>query len=192
MSLDPTLWRRIAQDDREAYEIMYRYYFARFYNYGKKFVADSALIEDATQEALLIIWEKRASIQELRFANTYFYTTFRNILLTKIKQKRPDLLPLDPLEEPGFNAEQLLLQKEADEQVKGKLDKAIQGLTPRQREAIFLRFYEELSYEEVALVLNITTKATYKVVARALSSLKEILVYPSLVILSFLILIMDL
>ena len=187
MPIDPNIWKLIAQDDREAYAIMYKYYFSRFYNYGKKFVLDTILIEDAAQEALLIIWEKRASIPELKFAVTYFYTTFRNILITKIKQKSLNQLPIDSFEEPGLNAEQLILQKEAGEQIKLKLELAIKDLTPRQREAIFLRFYEGLTFEEVASVLNITTKATYKIVYRALSNLKEILIYPSLVLLALLV-----
>lgn len=187
MPIDPNIWNLIAQDDREAYAIVYRYYFSRFYNYGKKFVSDNILIEDAAQEALLIIWEKRASIPKLKFAVNYFYTTFRNILITKIKLQGPNQLSIDSFEEPGLNAEQLILQKETGEQIKLKLEHAIHNLTPRQREAIFLRFYEGLTFEEVASVLNITTKATYKIIYRALSNLKEILVYPSLVFLTFLI-----
>jgi RNA polymerase sigma factor (sigma-70 family) len=58
------------------------------------------------------------------------------------------------------------------------LQQALNTLTPRQREAIFLRFYEELSYEEIAGVLDISTKATYKIVARALLQLKRSLSIP--------------
>ncbi|MEJ7830747.1 MAG: sigma factor-like helix-turn-helix DNA-binding protein, partial [Segetibacter sp.] len=50
---------------------------------------------------------------------------------------------------------------------------ALKALTPHQREAIFLRFYQTLSYEEVAETLNISVKATYKIIARSLSALKE-------------------
>jgi RNA polymerase sigma factor (sigma-70 family) len=54
-----------------------------------------------------------------------------------------------------------------------KLKIAFEALTAHQREAIFLRFYQNLSYEEVAEVLNISIKATYKIMARSLSALKE-------------------
>ena len=52
------------------------------------------------------------------------------------------------------------------------LNKALENLTQRQKEAIFLKFYESMSYEEIAGVLNISTKATYKLVARAISELR--------------------
>ena len=54
-----------------------------------------------------------------------------------------------------------------------ELEAALKLLTSRQLEAIFLRFYEGFTYEEVAEMLDITVKATYKIVARALAQLKE-------------------
>jgi RNA polymerase sigma factor (sigma-70 family) len=54
-----------------------------------------------------------------------------------------------------------------------RLELALRGLTGRQREAIYLRFYEGLSYQEVADLLGISVKATYKMMARALLHLKE-------------------
>jgi RNA polymerase sigma factor (sigma-70 family) len=48
-------------------------------------------------------------------------------------------------------------------------------LTPRQREVIYLRFFEELSYEEIAGMLDISVKGAYKLSYRALDALKELL-----------------
>ena len=164
---------------------MYRYYYARFYNYGKKFIADELLIEDAAYETLLLVWEKRASIPDLKFPDTYFYTTFRNKLITLIRQQKISTIPKASLEEPGFNAEQMIIEKEWSSNMKAQMQEAIKQLTSRQREVIFLRYFEGLSYEEVASVINITTKATYKIVARALAALKEIVTYPTLMYLVY-------
>lgn len=54
-----------------------------------------------------------------------------------------------------------------------KLSKAFSELTPRQFEAIFLRFYMNQSYEQVAESMGITVKATYKLMARSLTELKN-------------------
>lgn len=163
----------------DAYAIMYREYFRRFFNYGKKFIEDEILIEDAAQEALLMIWEKRSLLSEIKFPGTYFYSAFRNILFTKMRKSSPVELPGDTLAEPGFNAEQIIFEKETNEELKQKLGLAIQQLTARQREAIFLKFYEGFSYEEVASILDITVKSTYKIMARAIATLKENIVFAS-------------
>ncbi len=69
----------------------------------------------------------------------------------------------------------MTLASDIDTDVQQRLQAALDKLTARQREAIFLRFYEGLSYEEVAAVLKITVKATYKIMARSLTALKETL-----------------
>ncbi|MNE93296.1 RNA polymerase sigma factor [compost metagenome] len=47
------------------------------------------------------------------------------------------------------------------------------SLTNRQREAIFLRFYEDLSYEEIAELLEMNLGGTYKLIYRALDRLRD-------------------
>ena len=75
--------------------------------------------------------------------------------------------------EPEFSIDHFIMARETGQEMKEKLERSLANLTARQREAIFLRFYEGLSYEEVASVLQITTKATYKIMARALAELRE-------------------
>jgi RNA polymerase sigma factor (sigma-70 family) len=87
-------------------------------------------------------------------------------------------------DDPEFSVESMMIEREMDQQLKIRIIQAIENLTPRQREVIFLRFYEGMSYENVATVLDITTKATYKIVARALVHLKELLVRCPLIFLS--------
>ena len=53
-----------------------------------------------------------------------------------------------------------------------KLGDALNSLTPRQREAVFLKFDEGFSYPALAEMLGLTQKAAYKLVARAIQSLR--------------------
>ena len=144
----------------------------------RKFTNDEALIEDVVQETLLIIWDKRHTLSSIDYAGTYFYTAFRYTLLGKLKQQQR--FAGEPAgDEPEFAADDIMIANETEAGLKEQLQKALATLTARQREAIFLRFYEGLSYEEVASILNITTKATYKIMARALQQLKENLILSS-------------
>lgn len=179
MLIEKQHWCRIAQGDQEAYAAVYRFYYRRFYNYGRKFTDDETLVEDAVQETLLTIWDKRHKLSSIDYAGTYFYTSFRYTLFGKLKQKRRIVDHTIAGEEPEFSADQIIIAKETEAGLKEQLQKALTTLTARQREAVFLRFYEGLPYEEVASVLNITTKATYKIMARALAQLKENLVLSS-------------
>ncbi|QNA45978.1 RNA polymerase sigma factor [Lacibacter sediminis] len=173
------LWGKIAAGDKEAYADLFRDFYRRLYNYGKKFTTDESLIEDAAQETLLIIWQKRESIPVITYPETYSYSIFRNTLFTRLKTQQRYGAENTVAEEPEFGIDHIIISRETDTLTTQKIQKALAALTSRQREAIFLRFYEGLPYEEVASTLGITTKATYKIVARALDELRQQLNMPN-------------
>lgn len=173
MAPSRNLWISISHSDRLAYEEIFIYYFNRYCNYGKKFTDDSTLIEDAAQETMLAIWNKRDTIPTIDQVAAYFYTSFRYILFNKLKQHKKTVGEEHFTEEPEFSIDHFMIKKELDNELRIRLKTALASLTDRQREAIFLKFYEGLSYEEVSAIMNISTKATYKIMARALGMLKE-------------------
>lgn len=176
--MDKQTWRNIAEGDKEAYSGLYILYFKKFYNYGRKFTSDVLLIEDCIQELFLDVWRKKESMLEVEVPNSYLFSSFRYTLFNKIKQSQKIVQSNEFAEEPEFSIDFAIINREVDAALQASLQSALDALTPRQREAIFLRFYEGLSYEEIAAILNITVKATYKIMARSLSSLKDKLYLP--------------
>ena len=103
----------------------------------------------------------------------------RNVLFRKIKtQSRFFNLPEDDESVPfeiSFDS-QLILNEE--EQQRQKIIKDVLNKLPaRQQEIIFLRFYDGLSYEEIADIMGINVNSTYKLLYKALESLKNSLAY---------------
>ena len=172
--MDKQIWNDIARGDMQAYETLYVSYFKKLYTYGRKFTPDTATIEDSIQEVFLDVWKKRETAAGRELPGSYFFASFRYILLKKIKQ-RARFHYTDHLADIPFAPEHFTLSAETGNALQQKLQEALRTLTPRQREAIFLRFYAGLSYEEVAAVLRITVKATYKIMARSLAALKDTL-----------------
>jgi RNA polymerase sigma factor (sigma-70 family) len=182
--LEKEVWTQIGDGDEVAYAQLYVFYYKKLYNYGKKFTTDIALLEDALQEALIAVWTTRDRLENIRTPHTYLFNSFRYILFRKIRQGKKfwQYTELN-VGEPEFGIEQIIIRQDMETAVKERLTQAIRGLTSRQREAVFLRFYEGLSYDEVAEVLGISVKATYKIMSRALLQLKEILSLPLLTLL---------
>lgn len=164
-------WMNIAEGDKETFSELYVLYYKKFFNYGKKFTDDVPLLEDVIQELLINLWTRRVELKKISNPHNYFFTAFRHSLFKKLKESNS--LPIENGHlEPEFSVDAIIIQHENDLEREAKLKEALRALTSRQREAIYLRFYEGLSYEEVAATLNITVKATYKIMARALSELK--------------------
>ena len=168
------LWSNISKSDKDAYSQLYLMFYKKLFNYGRKFTDDIPLLEDVIQELLMQVWSQRDRLPGIGNPNAYYFASFRHALFRKMNEAKPDLQP----EEYDFSIDAILIKQETDNELREKLRNAIQGLTPRQAEAVYLRFYEGLSYEEVAGTLNISVKAAYKIMARALLQLKNTLHLP--------------
>ncbi|WP_343690908.1 sigma-70 family RNA polymerase sigma factor [Chitinophaga sp.] len=171
--MDNPDFKQLMNGDIDAYSGLYKEYYKRFYNYGRKFTTNIHLIEDSIQEVFLDLWKRRDKLSHVDAPNYYLYSSFRYVLIKKIRQHDKIVFNQSAEEAYEFSSEHVIVSNELNEELQNKLQKAIKTLTGRQLEAIFLMYYEGLSYKEVAAILNISVKATYKIMARSLSALKE-------------------
>lgn len=173
------LWQNISDGNQDAYREAYLYYYKRLYNYGRKFTENEQLIEDAIQEVFLHLWQKRDKIPSINNPQSYFFYAFRNTLFQKAKQeKRKEDTASAQQPEPEFNIENILISHELEGEKRKALEEALSALPARQREIIFLRFYEGLSYDQIAEVMHITVNSTYKMVSKALTHLRQAVQLP--------------
>ncbi|MEO6705974.1 MAG: sigma-70 family RNA polymerase sigma factor [Ginsengibacter sp.] len=177
----------IRNGNKKDYSEAYVFYYKKLFNYGKKFTEEITMIEDSINEVFIMIWDSRQNLHTINSPQSYIFSSFRNSIFQKIKKtKLLEFREVEQETEVQFSIDTIIIKNETDAALKRQLEKALQQLTSRQREAIFLRFYEGLSYIEVAGVMNISVKATYKIMSRALSELKDILSVPMLLLLAML------
>jgi RNA polymerase sigma factor (sigma-70 family) len=72
-----------------------------------------------------------------------------------------------------WSVEQEIILREISEQKSKILLLALNELTPRQKEAIYLRFTRELDYKEVAGLMDISVEACRNLISRAISILRQ-------------------
>lgn len=172
--IDHGCWEQFTAGDKSAYTVLYRFYYPRLYNYGIRLCQDAAWTEDCIQELMTQIWFKRGMLGRVERPTSYLFVAFRHRIL-KTHATLPLLTGLAggdqsfPLE---LAPDELLMDQEQETGRHVYLQKALDTLTPRQREAVFLKFYEEMSYEEISSMLDISTKAAYKLIARAIGELR--------------------
>jgi len=172
-----TIWQSFKQGDWEAYTRLYHDYYSLLNNYGYKFTRSSNLIEDAIHDLFVRLWSTRSNLGNPVSIKNYLYKSLRNTLLRKIKTEEK-YTGIDSAEYPsGFEvsytnqAGLAIEEKEFREKVKT----IINALPPRQKEIIYLRFYEGLSYEEIADIMSISINSTYKLLYKALENLQQTL-----------------
>lgn len=170
-------WIAFQFGSRESFAWLYETFTESLYNYGFKFVANAEFIEDTIQDVFIRIWHNKERLKVPPSVKNYLMTAFRNLLFRKLSQLKK--VSTNEIAEDKYSFswelpfESLYVERESSGIYQKKLRQAIKKLTPRQKEALFLRFYENASYEEIAQTMKISVKAAYKVMARSVQSLKN-------------------
>jgi RNA polymerase sigma factor (sigma-70 family) len=174
---DSLLWKAFRGGDEKALMIIFDRFVQPMYNYGYKIVGESELVKDSVQELLIEIWQNRARLGETDSIKFYLFKSLRRKLI-RIKAKSGNRLlkslsfdysnEVVPSHEFVLVAEQLSLERKA--QVMSMLDK----LTKREREAIFLRYFEELTCDQIGQVMELNKQTVYNLLHHALEHLKKI------------------
>jgi len=171
------LWNSFKQGNWNAYTSLYNDYYNLLNNYGYKFTRNGNLIEDAIHDLFVRLWTTRSNLGSPDSIKNYLYKSLRNTLLRKIKAEEK-YTGIDTEEYPfGFEvtynnqAGLAIEEKEFREKVKA----VINTLPPRQKEIIYLRFYEGLSYDEIADIMSISINSAYKLLYKALENLQQTL-----------------
>ena len=187
------LWNAFKRGDWEAYTSLYHAYYRLLNNYGYKFTKDVNLIEDAIHDLFVTLWANRDNLGNPLSVKNYLYKSIRNILFRKIKTESRFFDLQEDSESIPFEVSydhQLILneeEKSLQQTIKGVLHK----LPARQQEIIYLRFYDGLSYEEIADIMCINVSSTYKLLYKALENLQQSLTCASIGVLEILFRIMN-
>lgn len=169
-------WQNIRNGDPDAMKILYQDCYQELYAFGFRMLADKDKVKDCLHEIFCEIWQKRANISEVNHVKAYLKACVRHKLLKEIKQdQKTDRFDadFDHLSESSY--EQLIIAAENDVNSKVKLWKALDLLTLAQREVINLKFFEELSYEAIAILLKLKPRTVYNHIYTAMGILRKAL-----------------
>lgn len=166
--------RFIAGDD-DAYSVMYHTYAKELYSYGKGLGFNPDVVKDAIQDLFFKILCKRKLLSEVINIKYYLFRALKNKLLNL--ERSSEFNHEDLKNETGFPICVTALDKLIDDEERASLEKRIQDLlnclTSRQREAVYLRFINEMSYEEIADLLNMTPPSVRNLISRAIERMRK-------------------
>jgi RNA polymerase sigma-70 factor (ECF subfamily) len=144
-----------------------------------KMLGNANEAEDIAQQVFLRLWKSRARYQPSAKFTTFLYTITRNLVFNESRRRsRHKESSLDQhkddyeLELPG-NPNQQPDREHLNAELRGAIDEAIAALPEKQRLAIVLRRYQNLPYEEIATVLDLTIPAVKSTLFRARATLRD-------------------
>ena len=173
---DLILWNQFKNGDEEAFAALFRTYYSGLFNYGCKIAADTELVEDCIQELFLDVWRSSGKT-EIVSLKAYIFKAFK-FKLIRLINKNNKVQPLTTTAaENGFELshDNFIIDKELSANKKEKILRALQELSPRQKEIIYLKFYQDLSYEEVSEIMQINYQAARNLIYQSIKAMKKII-----------------
>lgn len=174
---DATHWEAVKGGSTDAFETIFRTYYEFLFNYGLRFQADEDEVKDCIQVLFLTIWERRQHLGTTTSVRNYLLASLRRLILKRIKLQPTRV----EIQEDRFDfqvelpLETALILDETTTENLALLHHSLENLPERQKEAVYLKYYGDQSFAEIAAIMDITTRAVYKLIYKALDSLNATL-----------------
>ena len=169
------LWSRVQSGDMDALSVVYKKYYSDLYFYGLKCSGNKPLVEDSIQDLYIKLWNGRKNIS-VKSIKPYLLTSLRRTLLDKLASRSEQMKPEDNIPEnfaPELSVEDVTIKIELDQEKLDNLERGLKLLTSRQKEIIYLRFYQELSYDEIADMMDIKYQSVRNSVYESIKLIKN-------------------
>ena len=176
---DVRLMRLSAQGDMAAFEQLVERHQTLVAGTVGRMLGDNSDVEDLAQQVFVRVWKSAGRYEPRAKFTTWLLKITRNLVFNELRRrKRHATTPLQT--EPDGEEMQLKDEHAAapdasylEAELQGAVENAIGELPESQRMAVVLRRYEELSYEEIADVLDQSVPAVKSLLFRARTQLRE-------------------
>jgi RNA polymerase sigma factor (sigma-70 family) len=172
-----SLFTKFKERDDHAFSFFYQLYINDLYAYGISLGAEKEVVKDAVQDIFIkIYFDKKdfASIDHLKY---FLLKSLKNRLYNIYKSKAVSTATDISDDVLGFSITTTVLDRIIEEEdrtiIKQQIDDLLSKLTARQKEAIYLRFMQEMEYEEIAEIMEMTPHAARKLISRSLKRLRD-------------------
>lgn len=145
---DAELVRRVADRDRQAFEVLYRRYYRRLFGFLARWLDRPEVLEEVVDDVMFIVWTDAAKFEGRSRVSTWIFGIAHHQAHARLRRRR-DETSLDEAPEPCAD--------DADRErweLRTSLAEALNTLSSDQRAVLELTYYEGLSYREISEVLG--------------------------------------
>ncbi len=169
------LWKRMKAGDQGSFSIIFKVYYPKLFAYGIKLIPFPDLVRDLIQDLFIHIWQNRDGLGDVFNLKAYLFVSLRRKIFAS-KKSEPPTKKIDDFSEEDyqtlvFKPTEFIDKEYISANVKEQLIKNLNSLPGNQREIIFLRFYHQLTYREIADVFNIREQSVKNIMPKILQKL---------------------
>lgn len=173
---DHKLWSKLKAGDEKSFSLLFEKYYGDLINYGNSFSPFTEKVQDCVQDVFADIWLYRESLQEPNVVKAYLLASVRKRIARLYERDHvfKKITTTDSIEFLfDFSVEHELIHDEATAERVLYLNKLLNDLPSRQKEALFLRYNQGLSVEQIAEMLNVNYQSASNLLHRGLLTLRK-------------------
>lgn len=172
------LMQRLQRDDEEALASLMKLYYDDLYHYACRFTTDHGLVKDCIQEVFISLWQRRETAATIMSPRFYFIRAIKNKVLKSLHKNLREKAFSHFHEDYDFfyefSIEKIIIEKQITEETAWKIRKTLSLLSKRQKEIIYLKYYQHLDQGQIAELMNISRQSVYNLLYEAINKLRSL------------------
>jgi RNA polymerase sigma factor (sigma-70 family) len=173
---DALLWSSLKAGDEKSFSILFKKYYETLIRYGNSFFPFAEKVEDCVQDVFTDVWVYRNSLSDSVVVKAYLLRSVRK-RITRLNERDHIFRKSSSMESVAFlfdfSVEHQLITDETKADKVLNLNKFLNNLPARQKEALYLRYHQGLSVEQIADMLEVNYQSANNLLYRALLSLRK-------------------
>ena len=173
--IDAVYWNRLKKSDVQSLGYFYDKYVDRLFIAAMRITDNRELAKDTIQEVFIELWNYRNTLGDIIHSYSYLIKVMRSILFKKLKKE--NRISRSPLDESFAFSEQsiedIIISADIDKEKKSRLHRALSNLTSRQKLVLEMRFYQGLSYDQIADKLSMNYQSVNNLAFRTILRLRN-------------------
>jgi RNA polymerase sigma-70 factor (family 1) len=163
----------LAEDSEYAFQLLYDRHRKRIYQTALRYLKSPLLAQEVVQDVFLKLWFNRRNLKTDLPVEAWLYTITKNILLNRIKRIANEWKAIKGVSQVSEKFVDNIENNFQSAQYNQLLQKAI-ALLPEQQQKVFtLARYEQLTYQQIGMELNISPLTVKTHMSRALDSIRS-------------------
>ena len=168
------LWKKFKRGNQSAFSVLYRHFYPSLYFFALKSMRHEQDARECVQELFVTVWNSRQRLGDVSDVKAYLFKSLRRIIYRYASAPSNDIpLLSENADTMMFSPEDFLIRQEEESYRHDTLAIVLNTLPVRQREAIYLKYYEGLSYPQIAEVLHINYQSAVNLIYQAFQALRQ-------------------
>lgn len=171
-----SLWEGFLKGDKKALALIFQQKYEELFNYGIRLSNSKGITEDCLQDLFLKLWKNKGQLGHVENYKAYLYTALRNMVLNQLTWQSKFVSNENAIEadfEIVFSREDILIRNQISKESRNALLTALNGLSAKQKEAIYLKYFDEMEFETIADIMGVNVQSVRNFIHRGISVLRK-------------------